>query len=229
MLSINILYLVVLSIVIQKKYIIFVTFFASFSLELLGTQSSWFALYTLPIKSSGKRWARGVVFVDVKHHVYLLTGLVTYFMLTLFASHTNSVLIMAPLIQIAGHKMAPTVVFYLRLSNFDYIYNWTRMLSVLCLEWMCDECTWHHKTFLVQLYWHLAIKLYCIVLLYCRNCSVLGSVSIDRAHEAPFFPFRFSRILQRREFLHGTAELSSCVKVEVAVLGSPSLIVRTGL
>ena len=27
---------------------------------------------------------------------------------------------------------------------------------------MCDECTWHHKTFLVQLYWHLAIKLYCI-------------------------------------------------------------------
>ena len=82
------------------------SFFASFSLALLGTQSSWFALYTLPIKSSGKRWARGVVFVDVKHHVYLLTGLVTYFMLTLFASHTNSVLIMAPLIQIAGHKMA---------------------------------------------------------------------------------------------------------------------------
>ena len=25
---------------------------------------------------------------------------------------------------------------------------------------MCDECTWHHKTFLVQLYCHLAIKLY---------------------------------------------------------------------
>ena len=24
---------------------------------------------------------------------------------------------------------------------------------------MCDECTWHHKTFLRQLYWHLAIKL----------------------------------------------------------------------
>ena len=35
---------------------------------------------------------------------------------------------------------------------------------------MCDECTWHHKTFLVQsVYWHLAIKLYCIVIvLYCR-------------------------------------------------------------
>ena len=29
---------------------------------------------------------------------------------------------------------------------------------------MRDECTWHHKTFLVQsVYWHLAIKLYCIV------------------------------------------------------------------
>ena len=29
---------------------------------------------------------------------------------------------------------------------------------------MCDECTWHHNTFLVQsVYWHLAIKLYCIV------------------------------------------------------------------
>lgn len=28
---------------------------------------------------------------------------------------------------------------------------------------MCDECTWHHNTFLMQLYWHLAIQLYCIV------------------------------------------------------------------
>ena len=26
---------------------------------------------------------------------------------------------------------------------------------------MCDKWTWHHKTFLMQLYWHLAIKLYC--------------------------------------------------------------------
>ena len=32
-------------------------------------------------------------------------------------------------------------------------YDWN-------LEWMRDECTWHHKTFPVQLYWHLAIKLY---------------------------------------------------------------------
>ena len=31
---------------------------------------------------------------------------------------------------------------------------------------MCDECTWHHKIFLVQsVYWHLAINVYCIV--YC--------------------------------------------------------------
>ena len=30
-----------------------------------------------------------------------------------------------------------------------------------CVTWLCDDCTWHHKT-LVQLYWHLAIKLYCI-------------------------------------------------------------------
>ena len=34
---------------------------------------------------------------------------------------------------------------------------------------MCDQCTWHHKTFLGQLYWHLAIKLYCIV----RQCAEL--------------------------------------------------------
>ena len=33
-----------------------------------------------------------------------------------------------------------------------------------------NECTWHHKTFLVQLYWHLVIKLYCTaycIKLYC--------------------------------------------------------------
>ena len=30
---------------------------------------------------------------------------------------------------------------------------------------MCDESTWHHKTFLVQsVYSHLAVKCYCIVL-----------------------------------------------------------------
>ena len=31
---------------------------------------------------------------------------------------------------------------------------------------MCDECTWHHKTFLMQLYWYWAIKLYCYIVLY---------------------------------------------------------------
>ena len=30
---------------------------------------------------------------------------------------------------------------------------------------MCDVYVWYQKTFLVQLYWHLAIQLYCIV--YC--------------------------------------------------------------
>ena len=28
--------------------------------------------------------------------------------------------------------------------------------------WVCG-CTWHHKTFLVQLHWHLAVKLYCVI------------------------------------------------------------------
>ena len=35
---------------------------------------------------------------------------------------------------------------------------------------MCDECTSHHKTCLVQsVYWHLAIKLYCTVLSFLRG------------------------------------------------------------
>ena len=40
---------------------------------------------------------------------------------------------------------------------------------------MCDECTWHHKTFLVQwVYWHLAIKLYCnCIVLYCM-CALFS-------------------------------------------------------
>ena len=34
------------------------------------------------------------------------------------------------------------------------------------MEWICDESTWHHKTLVVQsVYWHLAIKFYCLV--YC--------------------------------------------------------------
>ena len=34
---------------------------------------------------------------------------------------------------------------------------------VFRLVWLCDECTWHHKTFLVQLHSDLAIKL-CYIL-----------------------------------------------------------------
>ena len=43
------------------------------------------------------------------------------------------------------------------------------------LAWMCDECTWHHKTFPVQLYWHLEIKLCCIV------SFILGIIHIRTA------------------------------------------------
>ena len=50
------------------------------------------------------------------------------------------------------------------------------VINVLWLEWMCDECTWHYKTFLVQsVYWHLAIKLYCKCL-FVGLCQYLGSV-----------------------------------------------------
>ena len=43
---------------------------------------------------------------------------------------------------------------------------------------MCHECTWHHKTFLVQsVYWHLAINIilytvlyYCCCYCYCGYC-----------------------------------------------------------
>ena len=43
---------------------------------------------------------------------------------------------------------------------------------------MCDECTWHHKTFLVQsVYWHLAVKLYCIVLFCLKIKNALHRLS----------------------------------------------------
>ena len=48
---------------------------------------------------------------------------------------------------------------------------------------MCDECTWHHKTFLLQLvYWHLAIKLYCIVVILIGS-SEQGTVA---SHSMPW-------------------------------------------
>ena len=43
--------------------------------------------------------------------------------------------------------------------NIDCAFE-SCLCGVLWLVWMCDECTWHHKTFLVQWCWHLAIKLY---------------------------------------------------------------------
>ena len=52
-----------------------------------------------------------------------------------------------------------------------FIYEWLFTCMPVCCcslmmfyDWsesMCGECTCHHKTFLVRLCWHLAIKLYC--------------------------------------------------------------------
>ena len=51
------------------------------------------------------------------------------------------------------------------MTFYQDVYLLLLWFNVLWLKWMCDECTWHHKTFLVQsVYWHLAIKLYCSVL-----------------------------------------------------------------
>ena len=53
---------------------------------------------------------------------------------------------------------------WLYLSMNDFLPGCLFAVVVIYVSWlvqMCDECTWHHKTFLVQLYWHLAIKLYC--------------------------------------------------------------------
>ena len=52
------------------------------------------------------------------------------------------------------------------MTFYQDVYLLLSQLNVLWLEWMCDECTWHHKTVLVQsVYWHLAIKWYCIIIL----------------------------------------------------------------
>ena len=42
---------------------------------------------------------------------------------------------------------------------------------------MCGGCTWHCKTFLVQLYWHLAIKLYVVLL------RVILKWSTEKVHD----------------------------------------------
>ena len=75
--------------------------------------------------------------------------------------------------------------FYLWMTFYQDVYLLLLYCNVLWLEWMCDECTWHHKTFLVQsVYWHLAIKLYCIVLcivycivLYCKRIQEITGKS----------------------------------------------------
>ena len=42
---------------------------------------------------------------------------------------------------------------------------------------MCDECTWHHTTFLMQLYWHLVIINYFGVVLFSTMVVGLSSLS----------------------------------------------------
>ena len=49
------------------------------------------------------------------------------------------------------------------------------------LVWICDEYTWHHKTVLVQLYWHLAIKLLFFV-------TEIWTVELELASEIPSLP-----------------------------------------
>ena len=71
---------------------------------------------------------------------------------------------------------------------------------------MCDECTWHHKTFLVQLYWHLAIKLYCVVpcgiiaawttfLRWCDRPSISSACSSEWLREEKLWLLQLSQVL----------------------------------
>ena len=62
---------------------------------------------------------------------------------------------------------------------------------------MCDECTWHQKTFLGQsVYWHLAIKLYCISLATAvtrrwngrRNESQHRKLTMEKKNLPPLIP-----------------------------------------
>ena len=53
---------------------------------------------------------------------------------------------------------------------------------------MCDECTWRHKTFLVKLFWHLAIKLYCIKTYNSSACSTCLAFSAGGNVKAPLLP-----------------------------------------
>ena len=57
---------------------------------------------------------------------------------------------------------------YFTLTSVCAFSKFKSALIIVFHDWS-DECTWHRKTFLVQLCWHLAIKLDCIVL----HCPVL--------------------------------------------------------
>ena len=53
---------------------------------------------------------------------------------------------------------------------------------------MRDACTWHHKTFLGQLYWHLAIKLHCTaVVLFTMDDLRTPYPPTTMAHLLPLF------------------------------------------
>ena len=59
------------------------------------------------------------------------------------------------------HSLMP-VGFSRFLSMHDFWPGCLFAVVIECfmIEWMCDECAWHHKMFLVHLYRHLVIKLY---------------------------------------------------------------------
>ena len=54
---------------------------------------------------------------------------------------------------------------------------------------MWDGCTWHDKTFLVELYWHLAIKLYYIVV-WCKTINITNQLMVHDV-KSLFVQYRF--------------------------------------
>ena len=90
------------------------------------------------------------------------------------------------------------ILFYVPVGfSHVFIYEWPLpgclfalvIKNVLWLEWMRDECTWHHKTFLVQSeYWHLAIKLYCYA---CFPLNIRSSVSHSLSVWMPLWAFGY--------------------------------------
>ena len=78
----------------------------------------------------------------------------------------NSVLECRLLSSPALFRVASTAEFLMYLFLYDF---WPGCLFAVVMWWFLwqvwirDECTWRHKTFLVQLYCHLAIQLFCFV------------------------------------------------------------------